>query len=249
MDIYLRFYEELNDFLPQEKHKCTYAIPYNEPRSVKDLIESQGVPHTEVDLILVDGRSVGFDYNVSPGERVAVYPKFESFDIGHVSRLKRPPLRHPTFIADVHLGKLVRHLRLLGFDCLYNREWHDAELAEISAAQNRVLLTRDRGLLKRSIIDHGLYIRSDDPAQQLREVIRRLDLKDQIRPVSRCLECNGKLQSVSKTEVKHRIPKWTFRSVDEYQQCQNCGKVYWRGTHWKRLQRIIGQATEDQSIT
>ncbi|MFO7820798.1 MAG: Mut7-C RNAse domain-containing protein, partial [Lentisphaeria bacterium] len=242
MQVQLRFYEELNDFLPKEQRKQALSVPFTKPRSVKDLIESQGVPHTEVDLILANGESVGFDYAVQPGDRLAVYPKFETLNIAPVSALNRPPLRHPEFIADVHLGKLARHLRLLGFDCLFNPEWDDRDLAEISAAKQRVLLTRDRGLLKRAIIDHGLYVRSDDAEEQLREVVQRLDLKDRIQPVSRCLKCNGKLEKVPKEKIKHRIPKLTYERVDDYLQCRDCGKIFWRGTHWQRLKRIIENA-------
>jgi len=245
--VYLRFYEELNDFLPREKRKQTFAASHPEPRSVKDLIEAQGVPHTEVDLILANGESVGFDYQVMPGDRIAVYPKFESLDIGSVSRLGRPPLREIKFVADVHLRKLVRHLRLLGFDCLYNPEWPDEKLAEISAQQERVLLTRDRGLLKRSVVDHGILIRSDDPMAQVREVIRRLDLKDRIKPVSRCLVCNGNLVEAAKEQIRDRIPKWTYERVDQYLQCKACGKIFWQGAHWNRLQRIIENAVSDNS--
>ncbi len=242
MPIILRFYEELNDFLPAKHRKQSYAVPHPEPRSVKDLIEAQGVPHTEVDLILINGQPVSFDAAVSDGDRVAVYPTFESFDIASTSGLDRPPLRRPRFVADVHLGKLVRRLRLLGFDCRYNPDWDDEQLATISASETRVLLTRDVGLLKRAIVTHGVFLHSDDPTEQMREVIRRLDLKTLIQPLSRCLTCNGALKSAVKKEVASVVPAKTLQHVNHYLQCTNCGKVYWKGTHWGRLKHIIEQA-------
>jgi uncharacterized protein with PIN domain/sulfur carrier protein ThiS len=244
MAVAIRFYEELNDFLPREQRRQAVEVPWSEPRSVKDLIESLGVPHTEVDLILVNGEPTGFRHLVRDGDRVAVYPVFESLDIRAVSKLERAPLRHIHFIADVHLGKLVRRLRLLGFDCLYDPQLDDEQLAEISARENRVLLTRDRDLLKRSIVLHGIYLRSDQPAEQVREVVRRLDLQEAIRPFSRCLTCNGRFRAVSKEEVRDRIPPLTYTHIDTFYECRNCGKIYWQGAHWERLQRILRQVTD-----
>ncbi|MCF7854091.1 MAG: Mut7-C ubiquitin/RNAse domain-containing protein [Candidatus Pacebacteria bacterium] len=242
MSVILRFYEELNDFLPRHRRRKSFSVPYTEPRSVKDLIESLGIPHTEIDLILVNDASVGFDYLVKDKDRVAVYPMFESMDITAVSKLDRPPLRHPEFVADVHLGKLVRRLRLLGFDCLYNKEWRDRELALISAQSQRILLTRDVGLLKRQIVTHGMYLHSDDPSKQLREVVHRLHLKNRIQPLARCLLCNGPMRKVPKEKVRGRVPEKTYAYTDEFLECENCKKIYWKGTHWKRLQEIIRNA-------
>jgi len=239
----LRFYEELNAFLAPELRKRSYRIAcHGGGRSVKDLIESQGVPHTEIDLILANGKSVGFDYRVCPGDRVSVYPVFESLDISAVSRLGRPTLRQCRFVADVHLGKLVRRLRLLGFDCLYDQTWDDRILATISADQNRVLLTRDLGLLKRAVVTHGIFLRSDDAESQLQQVMDRLDLRDRIQPMSRCLRCNGALAPAPKETVRRNVPQRTFARVDDYLRCGNCGKVYWRGAHWAKLQQFVDRA-------
>jgi len=240
----LRFYEELNEFLPREHRKKTFQVLCVESRSVKDLIESQGVPHTEVDLILVDGESVGFDRLVSGNARVSVYPTFESLDVSSVSKLGRPPLRETRFVADVHLGKLVRLLRLLGFDCAYAPPWDDEVLARRSAAEQRVLLTRDRGLLKRAVVTHGVFLHSDQPEEQVREVVRRLDLHDAARPFARCAECNGLLERIPTEEARPCVPARTFRHVHRYLRCDGCGKVYWKGTHWRRLQQIVKRALE-----
>ena len=241
-EVTLRFYEELNDFLPDRHRRRAFTLSLLKPRSVKDLIESQHVPHTEVDLILVDGESVGFDHLLRGGERIAVYPAFESLDIGPVSRLGRPPLRRLCFIADVHVGTLARRLRLLGFDCIYEPPWDDAHLARRSADEKRILLTRDRRLLMRSIVDHGIFVRSVHPEEQLRDIVRRLDLARLVQPFSRCSLCNGPMHRVDKMAVRELIPPKTWHFTDEYYQCEQCGKLYWKGTHWPRLKAIIDEA-------
>lgn len=238
----LRFYEELNDFLPRERRKTPFSVSFPDPRSIKDLIEAQGVPHTEIDLILVNGESVGFEYPVAEGDRISVYPKFESLDIRPTSRLGRPPLRESRFIADVHLGKLVRRLRLLGFDCTYDPRWDDAALAARAAAEQRILLTRDRGLLKRAVVTHGVYLHSDQPDEQIGEVVRRLDLARVVNPFVRCLACNGPLLTATKESVRADVPAFTYQHTDAYYRCAVCSKVYWKGTHWPRLERLIQDA-------
>lgn len=240
----MRFYEELNNFLPTAKQKTAYTVEYLKKRSVKDLIESQGVPHTEVDLIVANDQPVDFNYSVQPGDRIAVFPQFESLDISNLPRPNHPPLRNPRFIADVHLGKLVRHLRLLGFDCLYYPEWDDRQLAEKAAAENRILLTRDVGLLKRAIVTHGIFLHSDKAAEQLREVVRRLQLQNLASPFSRCVSCNGVLEKVAKESIRSLVPARTYRYIHEFVKCANCGKVYWKGTHWERLNNIIKRALD-----
>ncbi len=157
-----RFYEELNDFLPVESRRRTITVELDRGRSVKDAIESAGVPHPEVDLILVDGESVGFDRVLRGGERVAVYPVFERLDIGPLVHLRPAPLRDPRFVLDSHLGKLARHLRLAGFDALWDKDYADEEIVRISLAEKRIILTRDIGLLKRGAVERGYFVRSTD---------------------------------------------------------------------------------------
>ena len=244
----LRFYEELNDFLPRHLRRQALEVPCPTPRSVKDLIESQGVPHTEVDLILANGQSVGFDCRVRPGDRVSVYPAFASLDVAGVSKLGRPPLRNPQFVADVHLGKLVRRLRLLGFDCRSHPAWDDERLAEVSQRECRVLLTRDRGLLMRAVVTHGIYIRSDQPAEQVRQVLRRLDLYRLARPMSRCLRCNALLEGVTRESVREDVPPRTYQYVADYMRCTGCRQVYWKGTHWEKLRQVVTQVLEESPV-
>jgi uncharacterized protein with PIN domain len=237
--VFFRFYAELNDLLPAEKRRVTFAQTFNARVTVKHLIESLGVPHAEVDLILVDGRSVDFDYIVADDERISVYPVFESLDVGGLTRLRPRPLRESRFVLDTHLGHLASYLRLLGFDTLYRNDYDDPELAHVSQMERRILLTRDRGLLKRKIISHGYVVRAIDPAEQLVEVVDRFSLRSQFQPFRRCLRCNGVIQAVDKATVVDQLPANTRRFYDEFRRCASCGQVYWRGSHYRRMQAFL----------
>jgi len=234
-----RFYEELNDYLPVAQRKTTITREIAGTPSVKDAIESLGVPHTEIDLILVDGTSVRFDRRLRGGERIAVYPEFERFDITQVHRLRPKPLRRPRFVADVHLGTLARYLRLLGFDTRYGNDLGDAELAELTARERRVLLTCDVGLLKRKAVVRGQWLRSRDPERQVEEVVEALQLTRAFRPFTRCLTCNGQLAVLARTDVNGLVPPRVYRRFRSFRQCRECRRVYWRGTHYARLQRLV----------
>jgi len=174
--IQLRFYTELNDFLPPAQRGATLTLRVDRRSSVKHVIEARGVPHPEVDLILVNGHPVDFNYLVHNGDRISVYPVFEALDIGGVTRLRAAPLREVRFVLDTHLGKLAVYLRMLGFDTLYRRDFGDDELAAIAAGEGRILLTKDRGLLKRKLVTHGYCVRATDRQAQVREVMQRFDL-------------------------------------------------------------------------
>ena len=234
-----RFYEELNDYLPPGQRKRTITREITGTPSVKDAIEALGVPHTEIDLILVDGRSVRFDRRLQGGERVAVYPEFERFDITPLYRLRPRPLRKPRFVADVHLGTLARFLRLLGFDTSYGNGLDDAALAEITAREKRILLTCDVGLLKRKAVVRGQWLRSRDPEQQLEELIEALHLKRAFKPFTRCMTCNGMLAVVARSAVAGRVPPRVYGRFRAFKQCRDCARVYWRGTHYLRLERLV----------
>ena len=239
-EVSFRFYEELNDFLPPNRKKRDFTVPFRPQNSIKDMIESVGVPHTEVDLILVNGKSVDFSYIVQLGDQISVYPVFESLDISNVTRLRPAPLRRTRFVLDTHLGKLARYLRLLGFDTLYNNAWHDAGLAEIaSAGDKRILLTRDYGLLKRKQVTHGYFVRNDKPEEQVREVLARFHLWQAVRPFSRCTQCNGLIQPVEKVQVLDRLPHRVAEVFDRFSACMDCKRVYWQGSHYDHMLRII----------
>jgi uncharacterized protein with PIN domain len=238
-----RFYAELNDFLPPERRQTSFAHTFAARASIKDMIESLGVPHTEVELILVNGQPVDFSYIVQDGDQVSVYPVFETFDATPVLRLRPQPLREPRFVLDAHLGKLAAYLRLLGLDTLYRNDYDDAVLAQLSRDEHRTLLTRERGLLKRRMVTHGYYVRETDPQRQVLEVLRRFDLRGMIMPFRRCLRCNGLLHRVDKASVGDRLPPKTQQYYDEFHRCEQCGHVYWKGSHYRHLLEFIEQVS------
>ncbi len=230
-----RFYEELNDFLPPARRKRSFTHTFAGTPSVKDQIQALGVPHTEIDLILVDGVSVGFDHRLRGGERIAVYPMFERFDIGGVTRLRVEPLREPRFVLDVHLGKLARYLRILGFDTRYRNDFADAEIVRIAAAERRIVLTRDLGILKHNAVSHGAFLRATDPRRQLEEVLERFDLWRRVRLFGRCSHCNGVLAAATPADAARQVPEGVLARYRRFYRCAGCGQVYWEGSHYERM--------------
>jgi len=236
-----RFYAELNDFLPVGRRQVEFNYPFRGNPAVRDAVEALGVPHTEIDLIIVQGRSVGFDYHLQDGDRVAVYPVFEAFDITPVIRLRPEPLRQTRFILDVHLGKLARLLRLTGFDCAYKKLAEDRQIIEQALAERRIILTRDIGLLKTKSVTHGYWVRSTDPGEQLLEVLGRFDLRNQVFPFSRCSVCNGVIESIDREEGILEAPEKVKAWCSEYFRCDTCRRLYWKGTHYKRITGYISR--------
>ena len=237
-----RFYEELNDFLPAEKRKHSFIHGVFGTPSVKDTIEALGVPHTEVDVILVDGRSVEFGHLLRGGERVAVYPTFEKLDVSPLTRLRPGPLRVMRFIADVHLGTLARYLRLLGFDTVWRNDLADETIIDIALKEQRIILTRDRGILRNGRVTHGYWLRASDPMAQIEEVVRALDLSGSLRPYTRCLECNGEIDLIEPQQAADAVPLQVFVAFSDFSRCRLCGRVYWAGSHIKRLEEVIRRA-------
>ena len=235
----LRCYEELNDFLAPERRRRPFTLALQRGQTVKNLVESLGIPHTEIDLVLVDGRSVGFRHRLADGQRVSVYPVFESLDVAAVSRVRPRPLRVTRFVLDVHLGRLARLLRLAGFDTLYANNRDDAELARTSRRDGRILLTRDRGLLMRAEVSHGYCVRSPSPPEQLREVLARFELAGNMKPFSLCLVCNQRLERLPRRRARARVPEKVARSYRRFRTCPRCGRVYWRGSHWESMRRLL----------
>ena len=237
-----RFYEELNDFLPRERCKRSFHVDCARDANVKHAIEALGVPHTEVELVLVNGESVGFQHALRDGDRVSVYPQFEAFDVRPLLRVRAAPLRDTRFIADAHLGRLARYLRFLGYDTLYRNAWSDRELVALAVAQQRILLTRDRGALMHRTLTHGCYLRDDAPLAQLAALAQRLELSaDPARP-GRCMMCNEPLLPADKATVEARLLPQTRAHHDQFWRCPACDRVYWRGSHWERLRRSVDQA-------
>jgi uncharacterized protein len=237
--VQVRAYAELNDFLASESRGVTVRRPFRSHQTVKDVLEAMGIPHTEVDLIVVNGSPRGFSYRPSVGDRIAAYPMFEALDIGSTARLRPMPLRDLRFVVDVNLGRLAWLLRLLGFDVWWSNDADDKTLADISLGEQRILLTRDRGLLKRRAITHGLFVHSQHPEQQTLEVIRRLDLPQRLAPLTRCVRCNGKLAAVSKDEIAYDLEPLTRRYYEEFSRCPDCGRIYWAGSHHAKLLSLV----------
>lgn len=234
-----RFYQELNDFLPPQRRQREFVCSYARAATTKHMIEALGVPHTEVELILVNGESVGFDRKLADGDRVAVYPRFEAMDITPLLRVREKPLREARFVADAHLGGLAHMLRMLGFDTLYDNHFDDDELVAIAEREGRILLSRDRELLKRRSITHACYPHALKPEQQLREIVERLDLARSAKPLSLCLHCNAPLRPVDKASVLDRLPPRVRENYERFSTCDQCGRVYWEGSHWRNMQRVL----------
>ena len=247
--VQIRFYEELNDFIKKYPLKIPIRFTFRGKRSVKDLIESFGVPHTEVDLILVNRKSVNFSYLVQDNDDISVYPMFERFDIRGLSRLREIPLRDTRFILDVHLGKLVRRLRLLGFDTDYDPYRTGPDLARISREERRILLTCNRALLMRKIVTRGLIIRHSQVLEQTAEVLNKLSLWERTAPFSRCINCNGFLKTVPPEgeklkEVLLSVPNGVSSWCRDYSRCTRCGRIYWKGSHFETMRLMIEELTK-----
>jgi uncharacterized protein with PIN domain len=241
VSVELRVYAELNDFVPSAARYTAQRRPIRPHQTVKDIVEAAGIPHTEVDLMLVNGESVDFGHHPRPGDRLTAYPMFETLDIGPLTRVRPAPLRDPRFIVDVNLGGLARLMRLMGLDARCEWGADDTALAEAAAAERRVILTRDRGLLKRSNVTHGVFVRSDRPFEQIVEVIRRLDLADRLMPFSRCLRCGGVVTAVAKQDIIDSLEPLTRNYYDTFTQCQDCGRIYWEGSHQQRLNDLVAK--------
>lgn len=234
-----RFFAELNFFLPPNKRDVSFAHFFEERASIKDTIESLGIPHPEVALIEVNGNWVDFSYIVQDGDRINVYPISTLPEIPPTISVQPQQLSVARFVLDIHLGKLANSLRLLGFDTLYRNDYHDEELAQISANEKRILLTRDKGLLMRSIVRYGYYVRSTNPEQQIAEVLQRFDLFNSLTPFSRCLRCNGGLETVAKSSIIDQLPESVRLQVDEFKRCGECQQIYWRGSHYEQMQQFV----------
>ncbi len=247
-----RCYGSLNDFLPEAARGGTIDAAFVVSPSVKDAVERLGVPHVEVDLLVVNDRSVGLEHRLAAGDRVAVYPLFQTLELGaHSGRLLSPIRRDgplPQFVADVHLRRLARLLRLLGLDVLYSSSLEDPDLVDISVRDGRVLLSRDRALLKHGRLVQGLWIRSVVPRCQVVEILRRFDLVGRVDPFTRCPSCNGRLAPVRKEEVLDRIPPKTARWLDEYKHCSRCGQLYWQGTHTRRIRALLEEIVHEATV-
>lgn len=234
-----RFYEELNDFIAPDNRKREFTCPCARAATTKHMIEALGVPHTEVELILVNGESVDFNRILQDGDRVAVYPRFEAMDVTPLLRVREHPLRETRFVADAHLGGLAHMLRMFGFDTLYDNHFHDDEIIAICEQEGRIVLTRDRELLKRKSVTHGCFVHALKSEQQLREIVKRLDLARSAKPFTLCLHCNAPLRPVDKVSVYNRLPPRVQANYERFSTCDVCGRVFWEGSHWRNMRRVL----------
>ena len=234
-----RFYGELNDFLARERRGRAFATPCARAATTKHMVEALGVPHTEVELVLVNGEPAGLDDILEDGDRVAVYPRFTLLPMADVARLDQRPPGRVRFVADAHLGGLARLLRMAGFDTIYRNTLHDAEIEAIALDEGRAVLTRDRELLKRRGIGYGCYVRALKAEAQLREVVDRFGLAERMRPFTLCLSCNAPLRLIAKADVLDRLPPRVAATHDEFSSCDCCRGVFWKGSHWQRMARVL----------
>ncbi len=243
--INIRFYEELNDFLAQDQHETDFNVELKKIRSVKDLIESVGIPHTEVDVIIINGESVDFNYQVQPDDYISVYPVSDSLpgsiliDSSSIQHCQPEKSGEPRFVLDVHLGRLAAYLRMLGFDTGYRNDYDDPTLADISVDENRILLTCDRLLLMRKQISHGYFVRNRQPQQQLLEILSHFGLYDNLKPFTRCMHCNGETKPVKKQVIETQLLSKTKKYYNDFFQCSSCKKIYWKGSHYLKMKEMI----------
>ncbi len=239
--VHILFNGDLPGLLPLKKRKKNLTVDCVCKRSVKDLIQSLGVPHTEVGEIRVNTRTVEASYLLHGGETVEVFP----VPVPAASQLQPAANNPPRFICDVHLWKLARRLRLLGFDTWFDQRWDDEELAEIAHREKLILLTRDRGLLKRNKVEQGLLIRNTDPEKQVIEILRRLGIGKIVNPFTRCLLCSGILEPAAREDeffqkkLEPQIPAKILEWCSEFHFCASCEKVFWKGSHYKKLTGLI----------
>ncbi|MBN2363973.1 twitching motility protein PilT [candidate division WOR-3 bacterium] len=227
------FHGCLNDFLPEALKLNYITIELRTSSSVKDVMESQGIPHPEAGQILVNGLLVSFDYRVGNDDRIEVFP------------LKQDMKESPKFVLDVHLGALTRKLRLLGFDSKYRNDFEDSQIAEISYIEDRTVLTRDIKLLMRNKVAKGRWLRSKNTDEQLDEVWEIFNLKANMKPFSLCMNCNGKLIPTEKKIISSFLLPGTAKEFNEFYQCKDCKKIYWRGSHYPKLVEIIERYSGD----
>lgn len=237
-----RFYGELNDFLARERRSRDVTVPCARAATTKHMIEALGVPHTEVELVLLNGEPASLDDPIDDGDRVTVYPRFTRIDVAGLARTVTQPAGRMRFTADAHLGGLARLLRMAGFDTVYRNDIDDAEIEALAVDEGRVALTRDRDLLKRRGVDFGCYVRALHTQEQLREVVLRYGLAERARPFTLCLHCNALLRTVQRDDVLDRLPPLVRDRQDEFRTCDCCTRVYWRGTHWERMRSLLADA-------
>lgn len=240
--ITLVFADALQPFLPPAQRGGAWRVAIPPGASLKHVIEACGVPHTEVGAIRVNGRLAGFAERAADGDRIEVR-SWSAADLQALDGLRRwPSPEAMRFVADAHLGGLARRLRMAGFDTLFRNDFSDREIAALAAGEGRIVLTRDRGLLQHRAISHACYLHATATDAQFGELVTRLGLRPGFRPFSRCIECNAPLAVVDKAEVLGRLPPSVRAQHARFTRCTSCGRVFWEGSHWRRMGRMLDDA-------
>ncbi|MBC8170174.1 MAG: twitching motility protein PilT [Anaerolineae bacterium] len=242
------FHGEINFFLPHLQRHTTIKHPFDWKASIKDMVESLGVPHCEIELLTVNHVAVDFDYIVLPDVQIDVYAHAIDAPVKAKIALRPPLTGKPSFILDTHLGRLASYLRMMGFDTLYRNDYSDDELALVSNVEQRILLTRDIGLLKRSLVIYGRFVRETNPRQQIIEIMRRYQLLEHVVSFQRCLKCNGELHLVDKDMILHRLTSTTAAYYDVFHQCMDCEQIYWKGSHYDKMQEFMAEVIDHHSL-
>lgn len=224
---------ELVDHLGPNRAGRRFSVEFELPLGVRDLVQSCGIPHVEVGRLEVDGAASDWTKRVDGGASIELWPRYP---LDHTE----PDVR---FLLDVHLGKLARLLRLLGFDTAYGNDASDQQLAARAAGESRILLTRDRGLLMRSVVQRGRWVRSTDPEKQAVEVLRAFDIGVETRPLTRCMDCNGVLEPAEPSAVV--VPPGVAARHSRYHRCACCGRVYWPGSHHVELEGTVDRILDE----
>jgi uncharacterized protein len=245
--VYIRCYAELNDFLPQNQRFITFAVSLPPHTVVREIANKIGIHIDLIDVVLVNNEPVSLAHLVEGNDRIAFYPVFENFDISSVTKARNIPLRQPKFVLDVHLGKLAHHLRMFGFDTLYQNNWTKGSLITISRNENRTLLSRSISLVKNKSLTRSHLIINTDPHFQLLEILEWFDLYSLTNPFTRCIECNSRLQLVEKEAILPRIPVKVRDWCNEYQLCSSCNRIYWKGSHFQHMNAFIQRIVTERS--
>jgi uncharacterized protein with PIN domain len=229
-----RFHGELNDLLPALLRHRAFQRTAAQHATVRHAIEALGVPHTEFGTVLING------HVAEPGRQICDSDLIEAYPAAFIAAAGGSP--EPRFLADAHLGGLAKRLRLLGFDTLLASNAPDRALAELADTERRILLSRDRELLKHRRVAQGRYVRALGTDEQMREVVSHFGLRGRLRPFSRCLECNSALREATRSEVAEGLPRSVAASQQRFTVCTGCNRVYWPGSHWERLRAVVDSA-------
>lgn len=233
--ISLIFDPALYYFLRPENRTFERKLLLTRKASIKDIIESQGVPHTEIGRIVANGQAVDFSFIPRQEQKIELSAIHPPFDVFHPSLLRPHPLAEWRFIVDVNVAKLASLLRMLGFDTAYSRHFSDCSIARLAALEQRIVLSRDIELFKRKQITFGRWIRNTDPDAQLVEVLHFFGIKGPFVPFSRCLKCNRPLEPVPKKEIEYRLEPKTRRYFHHFKICRQCHQIFWRGSHFDEM--------------